>query len=159
MTTTTSGADIETVVRRYYATVSDLRSTEEDLRPLLHGRLRVTEHPNAVTPAGAVRDLERTVHGFRAGKALLRDQVFDVHEVLTSGNRAAVRATWRGTVGVDAGPYRNGQQLVAHVAALLTVHDGQVVEHETFDCYEPLGDRPATGATNAGAAGTDPVAR
>ena len=28
--------------------------------------------------------------------------------------------------------------LVAHIAALLTVADGRIREHETYDCYEPL---------------------
>ncbi|GAB3191639.1 hypothetical protein GCM10027261_02110 [Geodermatophilus arenarius] len=138
MTTTTPDTDVATVVRRYYATVADLAASEDDLRPLLDARLRVVEHPNAVTPRGATRDLAGTLAGFRAGKALLGEQSFEVHEVLTSGDRAAVRATWRGTVGVDAGPYRAGQELLAHVAALLTVRDGRVVHHETFDCYEPL---------------------
>jgi ketosteroid isomerase-like protein len=139
MATATPGADVESVVRRYYATVADLGSTEDDLRRLLDPRLRVVEHPNPVTPRGAVRDLEETVAGFRAGKALLREQDFSVQEVLTSGERAAVRATWRGTVGTVAGPFRDGQELVAHIAALLTVRDGRIVDHETFDCYDPLG--------------------
>jgi len=138
MTTLTTSTTVEAVVRRYFATVADLGSTEADLRPLLDLTVRVVEHPNAVTPDGAVRDLDGTLAGFRAGKALLRAQVFDVHEVLTSGERAAVRATWRATVGADAGPFRAGQELVAHIAALLTVRDGRVVDHETFDCYEPF---------------------
>lgn len=133
-----SQAPVEEVVRRYYAVVADLSSTEDDLRPLLGPDVRVTEHPNAVTPRGAVRDRAATLAGFGSGKALLREQSFDPHEVLVHGERAAVRATWRGVVGVDAGPYRAGQVLVAHVAALLTVRDGVVVDHETFDCYEPL---------------------
>jgi len=128
----------EYVVREYYATIADLTSTEDDLRPLVSDELRVTEHPNLVTPSGATRDLDGTLAGFRAGKGLLRAQVFDVHEVLATGDRAAVRATWRGVVGRDAGPFREGQELVAEVAALLTVRDGRVVEHETFDCYQPL---------------------
>ncbi len=49
-----------------------------------------------------------------------------------------MRATWTGTVERDAGPFRPGQQLVAHVAALLAVRDGRIVDHETFDCYEPF---------------------
>jgi ketosteroid isomerase-like protein len=39
---------------------------------------------------------------------------------------------------VDAGPFRAGQQLVAHIAGLLTVRGGRIAEHETFDCYEPI---------------------
>jgi ketosteroid isomerase-like protein len=130
--------DVEAAVRRYFAVIADLSSTEDDLRPLISADARVTEHPNAITPNGAVRDLDATLAGFRAGKSLLAAQKFDVHEVLTCGGRAAVRATWRGIVGVDAGPYRAGQRLTAHVAALLTVRDGLVVDHETFDCYEPI---------------------
>ena len=130
--------DVEGVVRRYYATVADLASSEDDLRPLLAPGIRVTEHPNAVTPAGAVRDRDATLAGFHAGKSILREQVFDVQEVLVSGDRAAVRATWRAVVSRDAGPFRGGQELVAHVAAFLTVREGTVWAHETFDCYEPL---------------------
>ena len=138
MTTAASdSADIARLVRRYFATVADLGSTEEDLRSMLAVDLRAVEHPNAITPNGAVRDLESTCSGFRSGKALLSEQTFDVHEVLTSGERAAVRATWRGVVGVDAGPYRRGQELVAHIAGFLTVRDGRIADHETFDCYEP----------------------
>lgn len=136
------GSSVEGTVRRYYEVVSDLSSDEESLRAMLAPDVRVTEHPNVITARGATRDLDATIAGFRAGKGLLLSQDFDVHEVLTSGERAAVRATWRGVVGVDAGPFHAGQELVAHVAALLTVRDGLVVEHETFDCYEPLaGDR------------------
>jgi ketosteroid isomerase-like protein len=135
----TPESDVESVVRRYYALVSDLASTEEDLLPLLSESVIVIEHPNAITPTGAERGRAETLAGFRAGKTLLSEQGMDVAEVLTSGDRAAVRATWHGTVGVDAGPYKAGLRLRAHVAALLTVRDGQVVRHETFDCYEPFG--------------------
>lgn len=131
--------DVETVVRRYYAVVSDLHSTEDDLRGLLADSVEIVEHPNALAPRGATRGLEQTLAGFRAGKALLRDQVLNVVEVLVSGDRAAVRAEWRGVVDREAGPFRAGQELVAHVAGLLTVRDGRVLRHETFDCYEPFG--------------------
>lgn len=139
--TADSAADrkgIEDAVRRYFATVADLESTEDQLRLLLSSEVRIVEHPNLVTPRGARRDLESTVAGFNAGKALLTEQAFDIHEVLVAGDRAAVRATWRGTVGVDAGPFRAGQELAAHIAAHLRFEDGLVIEHETYDCYEPI---------------------
>ncbi|MDO7883154.1 nuclear transport factor 2 family protein [Salinibacterium soli] len=135
--------DPEEVVRRYYRIVSDLSSTEDDLRSILAQDVIVTEHPNALVPTGARRNLTQTLDGFRRGKGLLREQVFEVHDVIAQGDRAAVRATWRGVVGVDAGPFRAGQELIAHVAAALTVRDGRVVAHETFDCYEPFTTAPA----------------
>lgn len=131
-------ADVEELVRRYFAVVADLASTADDLRPLLSADLRVVEHPNAVTPTGATRDLTDTIAGFHAGKSLLREQQFDIHEILAVDDRAAVRGTWKGTIRVAAGPYSSGQQLVAHVAAIVTTRDGQIIHHESFDCYEPI---------------------
>src|SRR5919204_2072821 len=99
--TTASGANtaaadpggVEDVVRRYFAAVADLDSSESDLQALLSPSVRITEHPNAVTPHGAERTLEQSVAGFLAGKQLLSHQSFTVHEVLVTGERAAVRAT------------------------------------------------------------------
>ena len=126
------------VVRRYFAVVADLDSTPDQLRAVVHPEARFVEHPNPVVPTGAVRDVEATLVGFQAGKALLSAQSFDLHEVIVDGHRASVRGTWRGTVARDAGPYRAGTVLEAHIAGWLTVRDGLVLEHETFDCYEPF---------------------
>jgi ketosteroid isomerase-like protein len=136
--TSRTAVDVASTVRHYFATVADLHSTEADLLDLLDPGLRVDELPNRLVPDGAVRDRQGTVAGFRAGKALLREQVFDVHEVLVDGDRAAVRATWSGTVGADAGGFTAGTRLVAHIAAFLTVRGGRIVEHSTYDCYEPF---------------------
>ena len=124
------GRDPAAVVRRYYAIVADLTSPPEALLEVLHPDVRITEHPNPITPKGAVRDRDATVEGFLAGKQLLSAQSMELHEVVASGDRVAVRATWRGTA--------RGAELVAHIASWLTVEDGRIREHETFDCYEPL---------------------
>jgi ketosteroid isomerase-like protein len=130
--------DPAAVVRHYFEVVADLGSTADDLLALVHPDVRITEHPNALTPSGAVRDRDATLAGFIAGKHLLAAQSIDVHEVLAQDERVAVRATWRGTVGIDTPTLPAGAQLVAHIAALLTVADGRIREHETYDCYEPL---------------------
>jgi ketosteroid isomerase-like protein len=134
--------DAEALVRDYYRIVSDLTSSEDELRAVLAPGVLVIEHPNALIPQGARRDLAGTLEGFRRGKALLREQQFTVHDVISQGERAAARVTWRGVVGGDAGPFRAGQELIAHVAAILTVADGRIVAHETFDCYEPFDTAP-----------------
>ena len=131
-------SDVESIVRRYYGVVADMSSGADDLQPLLAPGFRVTEHPNPISPNGGVRDREATIQGFLAGKNLLREQSFNVHEIVVAGDRAAARLTWRGVVGIDAGPLVAGQELVAEIASFLTVRDGQVVEQETFDCYRPF---------------------
>ena len=130
--------DAASTVERYYAVVADLAESADALRALLHPDVRIVEHPNAITPRGAVRDRDAAVAGYLAGQGLLAQQVFDVHELLASGSRVAVRATWRGTLARDMGRLPAGTVMTAHVAAFLMVVDGQIHEHETFDCYEPL---------------------
>jgi ketosteroid isomerase-like protein len=136
-------SDPAAVVRQYFSVVADLGSSPDALLDVLDPAVRITEHPNAISPRGAVRDRDAAVAGFLAGKALLESQTFDVHEVLVSGDRVAVRATWRGRLGRGIDGLASGAELVAHIAAWLTVVDGRVVEHETFDCYEPLPSAPA----------------
>jgi ketosteroid isomerase-like protein len=133
-----SMSDPAAVVRQYFAVVADLGSSADALLDVLDPAVRVTEHPNAISPRGAVRDRDAVLAGFLAGKALLERQTIDVHELLVSGDRVAVRATWRGTIGEGSEALAPGAELVAHIAAWLTVIDGRIREHETFDCYEPL---------------------
>ena len=130
-------SDPASVVRRYFEIVADLSSPEDALLAVLHPAVRITEHPKAITPRGAVRDRDAAVAGFLAGKRLLAAQTFDIHELLVFGDRVAVRATWRGTIGQGPDSMPAGTDLVAHIAAMLTVENEAIREHETFDCYEP----------------------
>jgi ketosteroid isomerase-like protein len=139
-------SDPAAVVKRYFEIVADLSSSADDLLAVLHPTVRITEHPNAMTPRGAVRDRDGAVAGFEAGKRLLAAQTIDVHEVLVSGDRVAVRMTWRGRIGEGTPSIPAGTELVAHSAGMLTVEDRTIREHETFDCYEPLRSDPEAAA-------------
>jgi ketosteroid isomerase-like protein len=129
----------EDVVRRYYRVVADLSAGEADLVPLLHPDVRIVEHPNSVTPRGAVRGREETLAGFRRSRGLLAEQAFVLREVVARGTRVAVRAHWSATTGAARGPVPAGTRLEAFVASFLTVEDGRIREQETFDCYPPFG--------------------
>lgn len=113
------------VVRRYYRVAGDLRSTEEELAALLHPDVRIVEHPNPITPRGAVRDRAQTLEGYRASRGLLREQRFEVLEALERDGRVAVRARWRARTGVSRGPLAAGTEMEAHVASFLTVEEGR----------------------------------
>lgn len=123
-------ASTEDVVRRYFAIVADLGSTAEDLRAILEPDAVFTELPNPISPHGHVRTVDETVAGFEAGKARLSAQSIEIHEVLIADERAAVRSTWRGSVGAT--------EIVAHMGGFVTVRDGRIAVHETYDCYEPF---------------------
>ena len=124
-------ASIEDVVRRYFAVVADLSSTVADLHAVVDPGARFREMPNPIAPTGAVRDLAQTTEGFLAGKRRLAAQRIDIDEILVvPDDRAVVRSTWRGRVGET--------DVVAHMAGFLRVRDGRIVEHVTYDCYEPF---------------------
>ena len=123
-------ATTEEVVRRYFAIVADLSSTADELRAVLAPDAVLTELPNPISPRGHTRSVDETVAGFEAGKARLSAQTIDIHEVLVAGERAAVRSTWRGVVGEN--------EIVAHMGGFVTVRDGRVAAHDTYDCYEPF---------------------
>jgi ketosteroid isomerase-like protein len=123
--------DPRSVVERYFAAVADLSRSPDALPELLHPDFRVVEHPNAIHPEGMIRDREAALSAHRQAKAMLAEQSFELDEVLVSGNRVVVRATWRGRLTA-------GASLEAKVASFLTVAEGQIREHETFDCYAPF---------------------
>jgi ketosteroid isomerase-like protein len=128
----------EDVVRRYFAVVADLESSDDDLREVVAPDAIFVEQPNPISPNGHRRTADEVFGAFQSGKALLSDQTIVIHDVLVVGDRVAVRSTWRGTVGLDAGPLEKGTVLVAHMGGFITVRDGLVAEHETYDCYEPF---------------------
>lgn len=84
-------SDPSAVVARYFEIVADLGSSRDALLDLLHPDVRVTEHPNALNPRGAVRDRDAVVDGFLAGKRLLAEQAIELHEPAATGDRAHPR--------------------------------------------------------------------
>ena len=130
--------DVERTVRDYYRIVGDLARTEGELLEVIDPDATFVEHPNPIAPRGVTRGVAECLAGFRAGRQLLSDQRIEVLEVLTVGERAAIRATWSGVIGVDRGPFTAGMELRCVMAAWATVRDDRIVEHETYDCYPPL---------------------
>jgi ketosteroid isomerase-like protein len=124
-------ASIEDTVRRYFAIVADLSSTTADLHAVVDPAARFREMPNPISPNGAVRGVAESTEGFLAGKRRLSRQRIEIDEILIAPpDRAAVRSTWYGRIGdVD---------VVAHMAGFLRVRDGRIIEHTTYDCYEPF---------------------
>lgn len=124
-------ASIDDTVRRYFAVVADLSSTVDDLHAIVGPDARFREMPNPIAPAGAVQDLTQTTEGFLAGKRRLSAQRIDIDEILVvPDDRAVVRSTWRGRIGET--------DIVSHMAGFLRIRDGRIVEHITYDCYEPF---------------------
>lgn len=131
--------EVEQVVRRYYTLLYQLDPDLDALAAILSSKLLQVEHPNALAPQGLQRGKEQLLADQGGGEDVLADQSFEVLHVMVCGSRAAVRGVWTGSLRDAAGPLKAGTRLVAHVAAFVKVKDGKVVEHESFECYEPIG--------------------
>jgi ketosteroid isomerase-like protein len=112
----------------------------EALRELYTPDVVSVEHPNPISRRGSRADLDRIVVASDAGAALLSSQRYTIRDVHEDGNLVIFRYTWTGVIAVDRGPFRAGQELVAHVAAFAGITDGRISSFETFDCYEPFDD-------------------
>ena len=128
---------IEQVVRRYYALLHEVEPDLAALDALIGAELEQVEHPNAVSPMGQRRGKAQLLADQSSGD-VLTDQTFELLDLLVNGGRVAVRGRWSGVLREKAGPLSAGTRLVANVAAFLRVQDGVVVEHESFECYEPV---------------------
>ena len=125
----------ESAVRALYAAL-EAGQHGEALRPLFTADATIVEHPNAVKPAGARPTLPEMLQGSTAGAQLVAQQRFGVRSLLTHGTLVVVRLRWTATIARDVGPFRAGQELVAHIAQFIETRDGRIQAIETFDCYE-----------------------
>jgi ketosteroid isomerase-like protein len=111
----------------------------DELRPLFTDDATTLEHPNRLKPGGATSDLAAMLAASTAGAGLLSAQRYEVRDALEVGDLAVLRVRWVGVVSRDIGPFRAGQELVAHIAQFIRARDGRVASIETYDCYEPFG--------------------
>jgi ketosteroid isomerase-like protein len=108
------------------------------LEPLFTGDAVTVTHPNLVTPRGGRAGLVEMLRASDAGATLLARQTYEVLSVIEVNATAIVRLRWTGIVARDAGPVREGQVLVAHIAQFIETRGGRIAAIETFDCYEPF---------------------
>jgi ketosteroid isomerase-like protein len=131
-------SDPTAVVDRYLAVVADLDAEPAALAALVHPEARFVERPNLVAPAGRERDAAAAHAAREHSRALLAGHRFDVREHIVAGERVVTRATWTGTLALDAGPLRAGTELRAECCMVFTVRDGRIRHQENYDCYLPV---------------------
>lgn len=110
----------------------------EALRTLFTPDAITIEHPNVIKPHGATVTLDQMLSASTAGARLLKTQCYELVEALELGNLAILRVLWTAKIATDAGPFRAGQELRAHIAQFITTEGELISRIETFDCYEPF---------------------
>jgi ketosteroid isomerase-like protein len=127
----------EQLIRDLYVAV-ERDEMADDPMSYWHADAEQVEYPSLLRPGGHTRDLAGIVAGAQAGRALIREQHYDIHTVIEQDDRLAVQFTWRGTLAIDAAGMIAGSELVAHIAAFYEMRDGRILRQSSYDCYEPL---------------------
>jgi ketosteroid isomerase-like protein len=125
------------VVLSFYRAIEEGRHGDQ-LADFLSPDARTIERPNALVTGGRVSDRTTMLANSTAGAGLLDRQSYQVQSLAEVDGTVVARLTWTGVIAQDAGPFRAGQTLTAHIAQFIRVRDGQIEEIETYDCYEPF---------------------
>jgi ketosteroid isomerase-like protein len=89
------------------------------------------ELPNRLNPNGQASDLHTLLERVDKGRAMLSEQHYEVTNVISSGDSAAVEADWSGKL-------KNGAELRAHFAMFFEFRDGRIAKQRNYDCFEPF---------------------
>jgi ketosteroid isomerase-like protein len=130
------------LVERWLELAADPDADSEEIAALLHPDARFVEHPNLVNPHGQHRGLAEARAALERSRGLLARAAFEVHGHVADGDRVVTRATWTGTLAVDAGPLPAGTTLHAECSIHFAFRDGRIVHQENFDCYRPPRPEP-----------------
>jgi ketosteroid isomerase-like protein len=102
-----------------------------------HPDVEQVEHPNRFNPKGARRDRDALHQNAGAGRALMKEQRYQIVSAIGQGDRVAVEAVWTGVLAVPLGPLPAGHQLRAHLGMFFEIKDGRIWRQRNYDCFEP----------------------
>ena len=123
------------VVRAYIDAIN-ADADNETLRGFFAPDVVQREFPNRLVPAGATRDLAALMQAADRGRAVVARQTFEVHDIVSEGDRVAVEATWTGIMKVKLGSTPPGEPVRARFAMFLTLRDGRIARQHNYDCFE-----------------------
>ncbi|MEC3915271.1 nuclear transport factor 2 family protein [Nocardia sp. CDC160] len=125
--------NIELAVRYHEAVAAG--ATGDDLARFFHPDAVHRELPNALLPNGATRSLPEILDAAERGQRVIREQRFDIHNAVATGDEVALEVTWTGVLAIPLGALAAGAELRAEIATFLTIRDGLIRAQRNYDCY------------------------
>lgn len=96
------------------------------------------EFPNQLVKAGATRTVADLQRSKEAGLKSVRDERYEVINLVALGDEVAVEVKWSATLNVGFGKLVPGDVMKAHLGMFLTWRDGKIVSQRNYDCFEPF---------------------
>jgi hypothetical protein len=94
------------------------------------------EYPNLVTKKGQVRTAAEGIKGIDIGKQILSGQQYEFIDFIETDDKVIAQGVWTGTMKIDAGQLKQGQQLKAHLCVIIEFKDDKIYRIRNYDCYE-----------------------
>ena len=125
------------LVREYFRAMEQ-SPDEATLTRFFSEDVRQREFPNRLLENGAARGLAELLEGHRRGQEVVKNQRYEILDLLRDGDRVAVELRWTAQLKVPLGKLAAGDVMTAHCAVFLRIRDGRIAEQHNFDCFEPF---------------------
>ena len=109
---------------------------EATLRAIYAENVVQVEHSNRLKPKGDRREIDKMMADLKRGKAMLREEHYDVLEAISAGDNVALQVRWTGVVNVAVGALNAGDSMICESGIFLRFQGDRVVEQHNYDCFE-----------------------
>jgi ketosteroid isomerase-like protein len=122
------------VARAYLRAIE--RGDVETVLACYHPDVVQIEWPNRLKPKGDRRAIGQLAADLERGKAILRSQSYEILNVGAAPNYVIFEVLWRGTLAIDRGALKAGDDMVAHSAIAFTFDNGKITSQRNYDCFD-----------------------
>jgi ketosteroid isomerase-like protein len=122
---------------RAFLAAIEAGATGDELAAFLHPDIVQHEYPNLFLPSGATRDLAAILASAARGRSVMAKQSYAITNALAAGDQVALESLWEGTLAVPLGSLQAGAVLRGHYAAFMRFANGRIVQHRSYDCFDP----------------------
>src|SRR4051812_39611396 len=127
-------AQIE-LVKKYVTLVENFELNEVNSTEIIHKDYLQWELPNLLNKNGQKSDVAESLRRIKVGKAIVSSQNYEITKTLEQGNTVVIESLWTGTMAVDAGPLKKGQQMKAFICMFFEFKDQKIYQVRNYDCF------------------------
>ncbi|RBP46246.1 ketosteroid isomerase-like protein [Roseimicrobium gellanilyticum] len=124
------------LVRDYLAAVESNATGDALARFYTTDALQI-ELPNRLNPSGGHSDVPNLLKRAEQVPVILQSQEYEIHSIVSQGDRVAVEATWTAVLAVPIASLPAGGTMMAHFAIFFELRDGKIHRQRNYDCFEP----------------------
>lgn len=128
----------QNIIQEYFRLISEFIIERKEFDKIFHPDILQTEFPNSLTKTLTVSNFETLMKRMPAGKALLREQKFEIEKTYEMNDIVVVETKWTGIIKSDLGQFKENQILKAHFCVLFEFKEDKIFRQRNYDCFEPF---------------------